>query len=71
MYRCSKCYGDSVEMLDWIDLNSGEAQGDDLHEYYCRDCGAHTDVYFENDDVGVEEMLNNLPKQDEKTDTNS
>jgi hypothetical protein len=48
MYKCTKCHGSEVEQLAWIDLNTTEQQEGDVGEYYCRSCGAHTDVYFDN-----------------------
>lgn len=45
MYICTKCGGTSVESLQWTDLNTGEVDTEsETGEYYCRDCGAHTDV---------------------------
>jgi hypothetical protein len=47
MYKCQKCNSTDVEALQWVDLNTGEAdQESDLQEFYCRSCGAHTDVEY-------------------------
>ena len=45
---CASCHSDMVEKLDWVDLNSGEAMEDSLEEFYCRSCGAHTEVVYED-----------------------
>lgn len=58
MYRCTKCGSYEVEMLAWIDLNTGEEKDGDVGEYYCRSCESHTDV--ESDDLPEEDdELNN------------
>ncbi len=52
MYTCNTCGSHNVEALHWIDMNSGEVQsaGDEVGEYYCRDCDSHTDVNNEDAD---------------------
>lgn len=47
-WKCTKCGSDDVQYLDWIDMNTGEAQADGLEEFYCGSCEAHTDVVFED-----------------------
>ena len=47
MWKCTKCGGNEVETLSWVDLNTGEEQEGEVGEYYCRSCEAHTDVSFD------------------------
>ena len=70
MYKCKNCGGTSVESLSWVDLNTGEidADTDDVGEYYCRDCSAHTDVDYQQspfiDDIldGTDVSVHSLDK---------
>ena len=62
MYKCTKCFSPEVEKLSWLDLNTGEEQDGEVGEYYCRSCGAQTDVYYDN--VGG---WNTKPNKDEDT----
>lgn len=67
MYVCQKCGSDQVESLQWVDLNTGEADAEsDVQEFYCRICGAHTDVEYkqspwEDEDDELDETPENSP----------
>ena len=59
MWKCKNCNSTEVEMLDWVDLNSGDKLEDDLGEYYCRSCQSQVDVYYEEDDINGPPNYNN------------
>lgn len=67
MYVCRKCNSDQVESLQWVDLNTGEADSEsDVQEFYCRVCGSHTDVEYkqspwEEEDDELDEAPENSP----------
>jgi hypothetical protein len=67
MYICTKCNSSNVESLQWVDLNTGEADAEsDVQEFYCRDCGAHTDVEWkqqpwEDDEDELDEKIEDTP----------
>lgn len=61
MYTCKNCGGSHVESLSWVDLNSGEVDnGDDVGEYYCRDCSAHTDVEYKQPSIFEEDLKDDV-----------
>lgn len=49
--KCTKCKGENVRCLCWVDVNTEEIkEGYDPAGYYCPDCDTHdVEIYFQHD----------------------
>lgn len=55
MINCSKCYGNEIEELVWIDLLTTNVVSRQ-DEYYCKNCQARVDIVVTNDYEWIEDV---------------